>query len=90
MTPIDTNLLTTLATGSPAALMLVAIVILWKQIGNKDSESIKRGETRDARIAHLENKQDEHAEQYRVLAERIAEVVGQTKDVMEKVLSRLH
>ena len=87
--PPDAQLIQTIATSSPAVLMVFAIVMLWRQIAQKDAESKMRGDVRDARIATLEQAHDKHADQYRDLAEKVATVVGQTKDVMERVLEKL-
>ena len=73
---------TWLAQLTPSAILSVIVVALW----GRDE---KAGKKRDERIAALESKQDEHAAQYRELAERVADVVGQTKQVMEKVLEKL-
>jgi len=89
LTMTDPQLIQTLASGSPAVLMVFAIVMLWRQIAQKDAESKLRGDVRDQRIATLENAHDKHADQYRDLAEKVATVVGQTKDVMERVLEKL-
>jgi hypothetical protein len=71
-----------LAQLTPSLILAVFVVAFWKR-------DEKRDIARDKRISALEAKQDEHAEQYRELAERVADVVGQTKQVMEKVLEKL-
>ncbi len=75
----DPNSLTQL---TASTILAVFVVAFWKR-------DEKRDIARNKRITALEAKQDEHAEQYRELAERVADVVGQTKQVMEKVLEKL-
>jgi hypothetical protein len=78
-----------LAQLSPTAILAVIVLALWKREEKRDTERLELGKKRDQRITALETKQDEHAAQYRELAERVADVVGQTKQVMEKVLEKL-
>jgi len=87
--PPEIHLVQTIVAGGPALMLVAAIVFLWRYIAQKDAESLERGRSRDERITHLESKQDAHAEQYRALAEKIADVIGQNKDVLERVLEKL-
>lgn len=80
MNPLDDH--TWLAQLTPSAILSVIVVALW----GRDE---KAGKKRDERITALESKQDAHAEQYRELAERVTDVVAQTKHVMERVLDKL-
>lgn len=89
MNPSDIQIFQTIASGSPALLMISAIVFLWRYIAQKDAESKARGDARDARITTLEAAHDRHADQYRDLVEKLGAVIGQTKNVMERVLERL-
>lgn len=70
-------------------LLALAVIALWRRDEKRDQERLQIGTRRDERIAALEHKQDEHASQYRELAERMADVVSETKHVMEKVLQKL-
>jgi hypothetical protein len=85
----DEKLVDLLSTGGPSVLLALAVIALWRRDEKRDSERLQIGAKRDERIAALESKQDQHAAQYRELAERMADVVGQTKHVMERVLEKL-
>ncbi len=85
----DANFMNILSSGGPSVLLALAVIALWKRDEKRDTERLQIGTKRDERIAALEAKQDQHAAQYRELAERMADVVGQTKHVMERVLEKL-
>jgi hypothetical protein len=85
----DATMIEMVSTGGPSVLLALAVVALWRRDEKRDSERLQIGAKRDERIAALESKQDQHATQYRELAERVADVVGQTKHVMERVLEKL-
>ena len=85
----DATMIEMVSTGGPSVLLALAVVALWRRDEKRDSERLQIGAKRDERIAALEAKQDQHAAQYRELAERMADVVGQTKHVMERVLEKL-
>jgi hypothetical protein len=85
----DAAFVDVLSTGGPSVLLALAVIALWRRDEKRDHERLQIGARRDERIAALEHKQDEHANQYRELAERVADVVGQTKHVMERVLEKL-
>jgi shikimate kinase len=85
----DPDLLTLLPEAGPTVLLAVAVLALWKRDEKRDKERLEIGTRRDERISALEAKQDQHASQYRELAERMADVVSETKHVMEKVLQKL-
>jgi hypothetical protein len=85
----DATMIEMVSTGGPSVLLALAVVALWRRDEKRDSERLQIGAKRDERIAALESKQDQHAAQYRELAERMADVVGQTKHVMERVLEKL-
>jgi shikimate kinase len=85
----DPDLLHLLPEAGPTVLLAVAVLALWKRDEKRDKERLEIGTRRDERISALESKQDQHATQYRELAERVADVVGQTKHVMERVLEKL-
>jgi hypothetical protein len=85
----DANFMSLLSSGGPSVLLALAVIALWKRDEKRDAERLQIGAKRDERIAALESKQDQHAAQYRELAERMADVVGQTKHVMERVLEKL-
>jgi len=87
--PADPDLLHLLPEAGPTVLLALAVIALWRRDEKRDSERLQIGAKRDERIAALESKQDQHAAQYRELAERMADVVGQTKHVMERVLEKL-
>jgi hypothetical protein len=79
-----------------SGVLAIAVVVLWRRSEARDAERQKATEIREARIAALEAKSDEHADQYRVLAEAVAEQIGrntvvleQTNEVMRQVLARL-
>lgn len=80
---------TWLAQLSPSAILAVVVLALWRRDEKRDTERLEAGKKRDQRITALESKQDEHATQYRELAERVTDVVAQTKHVMERVLDKL-
>lgn len=87
---------TWLAQLTPSAILSVIVVTLcvvvlalWRRDEKRDAERLEAGKKRDERITALESKQDEHAAQYRELAERVTDVVAQTKHVMERVLDKL-
>jgi hypothetical protein len=85
----DAAFVDVLSTGGPSVLLALAVIALWRRDEKRDHERLQIGTKRDERIAALESKQDQHAAQYRELAERMADVVGQTKHVMERVLEKL-
>jgi shikimate kinase len=78
-----------LSEAGPTVLLAAAVLALWKRDEKRDKERLDIGLKRDERISALEAKQDQHASQYRELAERMADVVSETKHVMEKVLQKL-
>ena len=78
-----------LSDAGPTVLLAAAVLALWKRDEKRDKERLDIGRQRDERISALEAKQDQHASQYRELAERMADVVSETKHVMEKVLHKL-
>lgn len=78
-----------LSEAGPTVLLAAAVLALWKRDEKRDKERLDIGLKRDERISALEAKQDQHALQYRELAERMADVVSETKHVMEKVLQKL-
>jgi phosphoglycolate phosphatase-like HAD superfamily hydrolase len=85
----DAHLMDLVSSGGPSVLLALAVIALWRRDEKRDQERLQIGAKRDERIAALEAKQDQHATQYRELAERVADVVGQTKHVMERVLEKL-
>jgi uncharacterized coiled-coil protein SlyX len=76
--------------------LAIAVVMLWRKSEARDIEREKTSVSREQRISALEAKADEHADQYRALAEVVTETVSrntmvmeQTTLVMERVLTRL-
>lgn len=79
----------TLAQLGPAALLALAVIALWRRDLCRDVERAAASKLRDDRIANLEAKQDDHANQYRILAEKMAEVVADNRNVMLRVLESM-
>lgn len=65
-----------------SGILIVAVIALWRKQDTRESNLSERVRT-------LEQKQDEHAKEYRELSERAIEALTQTKDALNLVMAKL-